>query len=168
MTGRNMDANSHSNETGEDKRGAQDVVSVVAELLERGVECGASDIHFEPTVSALVVKYRVDGVLTVVEKLPKSVSENVIARLKVLGGLLTYRSDIPQEGRINIVGAEGAVVDQRLSIFPTIHGQRAVLRLFYTNAELMDLEQLGFSGAVLGALRRIGSRNQGVLLLTGP
>ena len=81
----------------------------------------------------LVVKFRLDGVLNVVESLPKSISDNVIARLKVLGGLLTYRNDLPQEGRMEINNGRENVVDRRLSVFPTIYGQRAVVRIFYKN-----------------------------------
>ena len=80
------------------EEGAQNVVSLVDDLLKKAVDSGASDIHFEPTGSELVVKFRLDGVLGAVEKLPKHLSDNVIARLKVLGGLLTYRNDI-QIGR---------------------------------------------------------------------
>jgi len=145
------------------------VVSLVDDLLKKAIEYGASDVHFEPTGAELAVKFRLDGVLSVVERLPKSLSDNVIARLKVLGGLLTYRNDIPQEGRIEVGKSQGnRVLDQRLAVFPTIHGQRAVVRLFYSNTELMELEQLGFSKQIYTALKNIAAQNQGVLLLTGP
>jgi len=148
---------------------AADVVSLVNDLLAAAVKSTASDIHFEPTESGLIVKFRLDGVLNPVERLPKSLSDNVIARLKVLGGLLTYRNDIPQEGRILISNAENeAVTDQRLAVFPTIHGQRAVVRLFYKNKELTDLEQLGFSDHIFENLRRFAAKSEGVMLLTGP
>ncbi len=151
------------------KTGAQDVVSLVDELLNRAVKSGASDVHFEPTGAGLVVKFRLDGVLNTVEELPKSLSDNVIARLKVLGGLLTYRNDIPQEGRIEISKSrDERIMDQRLAVFPTIHGQRAVVRLFYSNIELMDLGHLGFSKDIYKTLKIITAKNQGVLLLTGP
>ena len=148
---------------------AQDVVSLVDELLKRAVKSGASDVHFEPTRSGLTVKFRLDGVLNTIEELPKSLSGNVIARLKVLGGLLTYRNDIPQEGRIEISKSrDERIMDQRLAVFPTIHGQRAVVRLFYSNIELMDLGHLGFSKDIYKTLKIITAKNQGVLLLTGP
>jgi len=151
------------------KINAQDVVSLVDELLKKALKSGASDVHFEPTGTGLVVKFRLDGVLNTVEELPRSLSDNVIARLKVLGGLLTYRNDIPQEGRIEISkNSDSLIMDQRLAIFPTIHGQRAVVRLFYNNIELMELEQLGFSKNIYTALKNIAVKNQGVLLLTGP
>jgi len=150
-------------------KNAKDVVSLVDDLLTKAVECRASDVHFEPTGAELVVKFRLDGVLNTVEKLPAAISDNVIARLKVLGGLLTYRNDIPQEGRIEINKSRGdKIMDQRLAVFPTIHGQRAVVRLFYNNTELMELDQLGFSKDLSTALKNIAAQNQGVLLLTGP
>jgi len=153
----------------EEKADAGDVVSLVTDLLAAAVESAASDIHFEPTESELIVKFRLDGVLNPVERLPKSLSDNVIARLKVLGGLLTYRNDIPQEGRILIRNAENeAVMDQRLAVFPTIHGQRAVVRIFYKNKELMELDQLGFADHIFENLRRFAAKSEGVLLLTGP
>ena len=150
------------------QNGAHDVVSLVDDLLKKAVGAGASDIHFEPTASDLVVKFRLDGVLGTVEKLPRHLCDNVIARLKVLGGLLTYRNDIPQEGRIEINEAKDRVLDQRLAVFPTINGQRAVVRLFYQNKDLMELEQLGFSEDIYISLKKIAAKNQGVLLLTGP
>ena len=164
-----MAIKNRENGSSNQKTDAQDVVSLVDELLKKAVKSGASDVHFEPTGAGLVVKFRLDGVLNTVEELPKSLSGNVIARLKVLGGLLTYRNDIPQEGRIEISkGRDERIMDQRLAVFPTIHGQRAVVRLFYSNIELMDLKQLGFSKEIYTTLKIIAAKNQGVLLLTGP
>ncbi len=164
-----MDVTNSKNNTYSKKNNAIDVVSLVDDLLNKAVQYGASDVHFEPTGADLVVKYRLDGVLNTVEKIPKSLSDNVIARLKVLGGLLTYRNDIPQEGRIEIEKSQnGHVTDQRLAVFPTIHGQRAVVRLFYSNIELMELEQLGFSNHIYTTLKQVTAQNMGVLLLTGP
>lgn len=168
-TNRIKTTNHPQNGTYESKEKAKDVVSLVDDVLSKASEYGASDIHFEPMSAKLAVKYRLDGVLNTVEELPKSLCDNVIARLKVLGGLLTYRNDIPQEGRIEIdESREDRVIDQRLAVFPTIHGQRAVVRLFYRNTELMNIEQLGFSHDVYTALKNIAAQSQGVLLLTGP
>ena len=156
------------------KKQAQcDAVGVVGSLLAEAVRAGASDIHFEPTAGGLVVRFRLDGTLKTIETLPKAASDTVISRLKVLGGLLTYRNDIPQEGRIEKAGgweagAAGAVTDMRLAVFPTIHGQRAVVRLFFENAGLMELDKLGLSAAIEEGLKAFAGGNQGVLLLTGP
>ncbi|HET6430049.1 MAG TPA: GspE/PulE family protein [Phycisphaerae bacterium] len=146
-----------------------DVVAVVEELLGRALEAQASDVHFEPTPSGLVVKYRLDGALQTVQTLPAALAENVISRLKVLGGLLTYRTDIPQEGRIDRPGGPGgAVFQQRLAVFPTVHGQRAVVRLFYQDSGLDELDELGLPESICADLKRMVAANRGVLLLTGP
>lgn len=118
-----MDLNNCTKSPYEKQENTNDIVSLVDDMLTKAVECGASDIHFEPTGAELAVKFRLDGVLSTIEKLPGTISDNVIARLKVLGGLLTYRNDIPQEGRIEISKSQSAkIMDQRLAVFPTIHG----------------------------------------------
>ena len=148
---------------------AHDAVSVVEDIFAKASAAQASDIHFEPTGEGLVIKFRLDGVLSTVEILPESLAENIVSRLKVLAGLLTYRSDIPQEGRIQITGAPGGcVLDRRLAIFPTIHGQRAVVRIFLADPAISELDQLGLGGHILPALKAMAASSQGVLLLTGP
>lgn len=145
------------------------VVDLVDDLLRQAVQAGASDVHFEPGATGLEVKFRLDGVLSSVERLPAALTDNVVARLKVLGGLLTYRNDIPQEGRLEIPAAgPDRVMDVRMAVFPTIYGQRAVVRLFYHQEELRELAQLGLAPEIENALRGIASQNQGVLLVTGP
>ncbi len=147
----------------------QDVIALVDDLLADAVRRCASDIHFEPTDDGLLVKFRLDGQLQVVERLPKPLAENIVARLKVLAGLLTYRTDIPQEGRIvHGAGGQDKVTDKRLAIFPTIHGQRAVVRLFFQHDDLLNLESLGLPKAVYGLLESFAAGSQGVILLTGP
>ncbi|MCE5276869.1 MAG: GspE/PulE family protein [Planctomycetaceae bacterium] len=147
--------------------GAQDVVAIVDEILAKATAVAASDVHFEPTAGGMQVRLRLDGVLKTIEELPRSVAENIIARLKVMGGLLTYRTDIPQEGRIASPGGSG-VQDKRLAIFPTIHGQRAVVRIFQQDQSLDDLASLGLPAAITSVLEGIAEQNQGVLLMTGP
>ena len=145
------------------------VVAMVDDLLRRGLDARASDMHFEPTGDGLVVKFRLDGSLATVDRLAAGVAENVVSRLKVLAGLLTYRNDIPQEGRL--AGREAfasAVTDLRLAVFPTVHGQRAVVRAFYQERDLTVLERLGLPEEIHAKLRQIAGRNQGVLLMTGP
>jgi type II secretory ATPase GspE/PulE/Tfp pilus assembly ATPase PilB-like protein len=164
-----MSAQMPRNDRSKQSADAQDVVGIVDDLLEKAVASGASDIHFEPTGADLKVKYRLDGVLNPVESLPAVVADNVVARLKVLGGLLTYRNDIPQEGRLELNGkASEAVTDVRLAVFPTIHGQRAVIRLFYRHENLTSLDRLGFARQIESSLKMIAAQNQGVLLVTGP
>jgi general secretion pathway protein E len=153
------------------KKVSPDVCSLIDRLLREGIEKGASDIHFEPTGSGMTVKFRLDGTLHVVEELPAALRENLIIRLKVLSGLLTYRNDIPQEGRIDWkgqAGPAGTVADMRVAVFPTVRGQRAVVRLFYENPDLQNLETLGFPAFILQTLKKIALQSQGLLLVTGP
>jgi type II secretory ATPase GspE/PulE/Tfp pilus assembly ATPase PilB-like protein len=151
---------------------ADDIVGWVDEILEAAIAARASDIHFEPMSREMRVKFRLDGVLVSCETLPVRLAENVVARLKVLAGLLTYRNDIPQEGRLSFSSQHDehgqSVYDQRISIFPTIHGQRAVIRIFYEENQLTSLAQLGLPPDIADTLRRLSASNEGVLLLTGP
>jgi type II secretory ATPase GspE/PulE/Tfp pilus assembly ATPase PilB-like protein len=164
-----MNANDSRNPRLDSPCQAQDVVEIVDDLLAKAVVAGASDVHFEPTGADLKVKYRLDGVLNPVESLPAVVADNVVARLKVMGGLLTYRNDIPQEGRLELTGAPAEkVTDIRLAVFPTIYGQRAVVRLFYRREDLMDLAYLGLAPQIESQLKVIAAQSQGVLLVTGP
>ena len=150
------------------------IPELVDDILKEAIKFGASDIHFEPASDQLQIKYRLDGTLKTVETLPAAVSGNVIARLKVLGNLLTYRNDIPQEGRIEgipgqpIDSESGKVIDKRLAVFPTIHGQRAVVRIFYENESLTQLDKLGLNPTIETSLTDFAQKNQGILLLTGP
>ncbi len=147
------------------------VTELIDNILTEAVEFGASDIHFEPTGPEVLVKYRLDGALRIVERLPGAMHENLIARLKVLANLLTYRNDIPQEGRIEggkTNGRDVKVTDKRLAVFPTIHGQRAVIRIFYENRDLMELERLGLHEDIEQSLLDFTQKQEGILLLTGP
>jgi len=145
------------------------VVGLVDDILARAVGAQASDVHFEPTPDEMLVRFRLDGALTTIERVPREVAANVVSRLKVMGGLLTYRNDIPQEGRIDYAGADDATAtDLRLAVFPTIHGQRAVVRLFFEDRDLTQLSRLGLPDTILTRLTAMAADPQGVLLATGP
>ena len=103
-----------------DSSSAKYVTEIVAYTLTAAFAAGASDIHFTVGVSELQVLWRIDGVLQHVATYPRTLAPNVIARLKVLAELLTYRTDIPQEGRLREASAE---VEMRLSTFPTLYGE---------------------------------------------
>src|SRR5438105_2587815 len=111
-------------------------------ILADAVRRSASDVHFEPTPRALEIRFRLDGVLQPVAALSREMAPNLVARLKVMAELLTYRLDIPQEGsvgqQLNPTGA-----DMRVSTFPTIHGERVVVRIFDATGQTLELEQLG-------------------------
>jgi type II secretory ATPase GspE/PulE/Tfp pilus assembly ATPase PilB-like protein len=136
-------------------------------ILAEAVRRSASDVHFEPTHRAVEVRYRLDGVLQQVASLNRELAPNLIARLKVMAELLTYRLDIPQEGSIRQeLNSTGA--DMRVSTFPTIHGERVVVRIFDVSGETLDLEQLGLPGDLLDSLLDLLRERTGAILLTGP
>lgn len=145
----------------------QGVVELVDELIRRAVDVRASDVHFEPEDDALRVRFRVDGLLSDVEQLPRALLPNVVARLKVLGGMLTYRSDIPQEGSIDRSKA-GYPCDIRVASFPTIRGERVVLRLMAHAHQLLKLDQLGLDPVVIARIERHLLVPQGLLAVCGP
>ncbi|MEW4451098.1 ATPase, T2SS/T4P/T4SS family, partial [Bremerella sp. JC817] len=98
----------------------------------------------------LDIRHRIDGVLQPMALLPVRVAPNVVARLKVLAQLLTYRTDVPQEGRI---ASRPGQAEVRVSTFPTLLGERAVVRFFAGSGRLVDLDRLGLPGDLLTSFR---------------
>jgi type II secretory ATPase GspE/PulE/Tfp pilus assembly ATPase PilB-like protein len=140
-------------------------VTVVERLLAAARRLGASDLHLRPTAEELEVRLRLDGVLQVAACLPRASAPNVIARLKVLADLLTYRTDVPQEGRIRGLCDGG---EMRVSTFPTVFGEKAVVRLFAGAQQFQLLNDLGFPEDVLTPLGRLLEETSGAILATGP
>jgi type II secretory ATPase GspE/PulE/Tfp pilus assembly ATPase PilB-like protein len=143
------------------------VVDALDFLLAQAAHHRASDIHIEPFPTDLRVRYRLDGVLADVAQIPLLWQPRLFARLKILADLAIYRQDVPQEGRL-AVHMEDRTVDVRATLLPTLHGEKAVLRLFDPARSLLSLEQLGMSEAMRGAWERLLQQPQGMLLLTGP
>jgi len=142
-------------------------VELVAILLDEARAARASDVHLQPTPAGLEVHFRVDGVLARVGTLPATIASNVVSRLKVLAELLTYRTDIPQEGRIRL-GPSLGTGEVRVSTFPTLHGERAAIRLFASPGERLRLADLGLPLDVHRALVEHLGDTSGAILLTGP
>ncbi|MBL8878858.1 MAG: Flp pilus assembly complex ATPase component TadA [Phycisphaerales bacterium] len=143
------------------------IVGLVSDLLDRAVISRATDVHFEPGDSALLVRFRVDGVLREIDRLPIAITPNIIARLKVLASLLTYRTDTPQEGSFAHARAGGAT-DIRVATFPTIRGERVVLRLLPAGQKRLHLDDLGHSAATTARLRAACRATDGMLIVCGP
>jgi type II secretory ATPase GspE/PulE/Tfp pilus assembly ATPase PilB-like protein len=178
------------------------VSAVVEAILASARDVGASDVHLVPQESGLAMQLRIDGVLQPVADLPKETSSNVIARLKVLSELLTYRTDVPQEGRVradaipskngarrgspdpaaggdlrsSVVAGSGdprqapqpPMVEMRVSTFPTLFSEKAVVRLFVGSGGFRFLGELGLPEDIETAMQRLLDRRNGLLLITGP
>jgi len=142
---------------------------IVDEILDGAVRRQASDVHFEPTGEGLVVKYRIDGLLEMVGKHDAAVGRSLVTRLMVMAHLLTYRLDIPQEGRasVNVPSAQGAI-EVRVSIMPTTQGLRAAVRMPAELVQPRTLVELELPEEVLNGLKRFATGDSGMLVLTGP
>lgn len=138
---------------------------VVDLVLAEARALGASDVHWQPTPEGLDLRWRLDGVLQPAALLPAAASPNVVARLKVLAELLTYRTDVPQEGRIRTAAGD---VEMRLSTFPTLHGEKAVVRLFAASGRYLRLDDLGLPAEIAETLRRLLGATAGAIILSGP
>src|SRR5439155_17903240 len=115
----------------------------------------------------LEIRLRIDGVLSPAATLPRELAPNLVARLKVLAELLTYRVDIPQEGGMR-PGGSTRTEDMRVSTFPTVHGEKAVVRIFNNSAQLLDLDHVGLPPDVYRTLAGLLGERTGAVFLTGP
>ena len=149
---------------GNSQRGATDAVDL---MLAQGAYHGASDLHFEPWDDCLSIRLRIDGMLHEVATVPKEYQARFLARVKVLAQMVVYQKDVPQDGRI-----EGDMTPSgqamRVSTFPTVNGEKVVIRILGSLYDAFDLDSLGFQPQVVKDLREILSSPQGALLLTGP
>jgi len=143
------------------------VVKLVNEVLLRAVQKGASDIHIESAESSVVVRFRIDGVLRVIRRLPKKVQGAVISRLKVLGGMDISDARRPQDGRIKL-RIKGRSLDIRVSTLPTFWGEKVVMRILDQGGVGLDLDVLGFLRAEREQIDEIMRQPQGMMLVTGP
>jgi general secretion pathway protein E len=143
------------------------IIRLVNSVLFQAVRQRASDIHFESFERGLVVRYRIDGVLYPVLTPPKHLQASIIARLKIMAGLNIAEKRLPQDGRFAIRTA-GKDVDLRVSVLPTSHGERVVLRLLEKENRLLNLSEMGFSKERLAVIHQLIQLAHGIILVTGP
>ena len=149
------------------------VVRLVNSTLYDAMKSGASDIHLETGAAGLVVRYRVDGVLSLAASVERAdFAEQAISRVKVMAELDIAERRVPQDGRFR-ARVRGREVDFRVSIMPSAFGEDAVLRILDKEALAsrggrLDLEGLGFEPAIAKGLRRLAAEPHGMLLVTGP
>jgi general secretion pathway protein E len=141
------------------------VIKIVDLILDEAILLSASDIHLLPLADGMEVRYRIDGVLQLADILPRAIVPNVIGRLKVLADMVTYRTDIPQEGRLR--GSPGEV-EMRVSSFPTHFGERAVIRLFSRSNRYVRLGDLGLPDEIAATLAQLLAETSGAILFCGP
>jgi len=143
------------------------VVQMVNLIFAQAVRDAASDIHIEPYERDMKVRYRVDGMLRDVMTPPKRMHAAIVSRLKILGEMNIAERRLPADGRIKIVIA-GRNIDIRVSIVPTVYGERAVMRILDKGTAMLGLEDLGMHRDILERYRKLIKVPHGVILATGP
>jgi type IV pilus assembly protein PilB len=143
------------------------VVRMVNQILSRGVDEGASDIHFEPQATELVIRFRVDGVLRNVTSVPSKFTHGMASRIKIMADLDIAERRAPQDGRVGL-SVGGRNLDLRVATLPTVYGEKIVIRILDRSNLVMDLRDLGFTEEVMAQFEAIYRRPHGALLVTGP
>jgi type IV pilus assembly protein PilB len=136
-------------------------------ILEYAVKSRASDVHIEPLEKTLKIRCRVDGVLREIMQLPKSIEPALVSRIKILSNLKIDEHRIPQDGQFT-VSVAAKEVDLRIAISPVVWGEQVVIRLLDKSGNSFDIEEMGYTGRALRAIRK-GIRNpNGMILTSGP
>jgi len=143
------------------------VVRLVHMILKEAVRARASDIHIEPLMDRVRVRYRVDGVCKEVQSPPKRLQGPIISRVKIMAGIDIAEKRRPQDGRIAIT-VGGKALDLRVSCLPANHGESVVLRLLEKESVMINLTDLGFDPQDYKRFERIIRRPNGIFLVTGP
>ncbi len=150
-----------------DTRADASVVQLVDALVQAAVFSRASDIHLEPNADALRVRFRIDGVLYDQKPIEKDFACQVASRLKVLGNMNIAEKRIPQDGKFNST-INGQFVDFRVSTFPSLFGEKVVVRILDRGVHTMQLEQLGLSPDMCARFNELIEQPNGFFLATGP
>jgi general secretion pathway protein E len=156
-----------SSESKELDPAAAPVVKALDHILSYAFEQRASDIHFEPKRDLTLVRLRIDGLLHDVHLIPKIVYQAVVSRIKLLSGCNIAEKRRPQDGRIKR-DHNGREVELRVSVMPTVFGEKAVLRIFDPDILLKGVDQLGFASVDLPKFQSFVARPTGIILVTGP
>lgn len=143
------------------------LVNLVNGIILDAVKDKASDIHIEPKENSVEVRFRVDGVLYIKEELPKAIQKQFISRMKIMAELDISENRRPQDGRIKVV-LDDQSIDTRISMVPTIFGEKAVLRILDTSERKVELNRLGFRNREKSMIKQMIKQPQGLVLVCGP
>ncbi|MCY6959303.1 GspE/PulE family protein [Clostridium brassicae] len=143
------------------------VVKLIDSIINNAVKAKASDIHIEPFERYVKIRYRIDGMLREVLRISKENLSSLVTRIKILSNLDISEKRLPQDGRI-ITNVDNKVVDMRVSIMPTIHGEKVVIRLLHRDNFLLSKEQLGMTKEDIEKSSKIIKSPYGIVLVTGP
>jgi type IV pilus assembly protein PilB len=162
-----IEANQDSNR--EVKTIVQDspISKALSTILEYALKSRASDVHIEPLEGSLKIRCRVDGMLREIMQLPKSIEPALVSRIKILSNLKIDEHRTPQDGQFTVKVA-GKEVDLRIAVSPVIWGEQVVIRLLDKSGNSFDIEEMGYAGRALRAIRKGIRRPNGMVLTSGP
>jgi len=143
------------------------ISKALSTILEYALKSRASDVHIEPLENGLKIRCRVDGMLREIMQLPKSIEPALVSRIKILSNLKIDEHRTPQDGQFTVKVA-GKEVDLRIAISPVIWGEQVVIRLLDKSGNSFDLEEMGYAGRALRAIRKGIKRPNGMVLTSGP
>ena len=144
------------------------IIPLVNYIILNAHEQRVSDIHIEPTSENMVVRYRVDGVLNTEITLPNSIHREVVSRIKIISEMNVAEKRLPQDGRFSLKSKDGTNLDLRISTFPTVYGEKVVLRLLEQDALKPKLEDLHLTSTQLEIFKDKINSSYGLILITGP
>lgn len=161
--------NDSSDDIAEERRQSTQapVVKTVNLVFQEAVKQHASDIHFEPRVNGLEIRYRIDGVLQHIRTLPKAIQPAVISRIKIMAEMDIAEKRKPQDGRIKMK-LSSKRVDMRISSLPVLYGERVVIRVLDKSNNQITIDGLGFGDNELETFHNLIHRPYGIILVTGP
>jgi type II secretory ATPase GspE/PulE/Tfp pilus assembly ATPase PilB-like protein/CheY-like chemotaxis protein len=156
-----------ANAASEEQASQRPILRLVDTMIADGITNRASDIHVEPIEGGVVVRYRIDGVLRQMMKIPKSAGVPLISRIKIMSKLDIADRLRPQDGRAR-VSVNGEAVDLRVSTLPASHGEKVVIRVLNQKATTLALDSLGLAEDEQKAIRSLLGYKEGIILVTGP
>lgn len=143
------------------------IAQTVNLIIDYGVKNGASDIHIEPRETFVIIRYRIDGILREANKLPRKVLGSLVSRIKILSNLKIDEHRVPQDGRFKI-SINNHMYALRVSTLPILDGEKVVMRILDESSKPLSLEELGYWGRALDAVKEAIVQPHGMILVTGP
>ncbi len=145
------------------------IITILDSVIEHAIALSSSDIHFEPLNKEVLVRYRVDGILHEILSLNKAIEPILVARVKILANLQIDEHKTPQDGRFRFeIESGGNIVDVRVNIMPTMHGEKVEMRLLKSSNRPLTIEELGVSKEAAKIVQEEIKKPHGMILVTGP
>lgn len=142
-------------------------IRLVNSILLEAIRLGASDIHIQPRAKNVIIRLRIDGVLTDKMFIPHNMLQPIVSRIKIMAELDISERRKPQDGRLTVKTPK-RIVDLRVSALPTINGEKIVMRILERNSSVISMDTLGFTPSLLERVQYASEKPQGIILATGP